>query len=301
METDHHHHNHPVSPDNLNRAFIAGIVLNASFTAIEFMAGFANNSLALISDASHNLSDVGSLLLSLIGFKLAQKAATEKYTYGYKKATILVSLINAIILMVIVGGILREAIIRFRQPMEEKGITIMLIAGIGFVINAISAYLFYDKQNRDINARGAFLHLLLDALVSIGVVVSGLIMYFTGWMWFDPVISVVIAISIVISTWGLLRESLRLSIDAVPRDIDYDTIKKIMLSQEGVTGVHHIHIWALSSNINALTAHVKVNAADNTAANHIRENIRNILLENKIQHITLELEMGENACSDGRC
>ncbi|MGD8307330.1 MAG: cation diffusion facilitator family transporter, partial [Ignavibacteria bacterium] len=230
-----HNHDHINSATrNITRAFIIGIGLNVLFTAVEFIMGFLSNSLALISDATHNLSDVGSLVLSLIGMKLAQKAASKSLTYGYKKVTILASLINAVLLVVVVFGIIKEAIERFANPPEITGESIIIVASIGVVINSISAYLFYKDQKNDINIKGAFIHLLVDAIVSVGVVISGVIIIYTGWNLLDPIISIAIVIIIIFSTWGLLFESIRLTLGAVPKDIDIDNVKEMMLEVDGV-------------------------------------------------------------------
>ena len=206
---DHHHHHHSVDNlSSLNRAFYIGIGVNLLYTVLEYGVGFHTDSLALISDASHNLSDVASLVISLIGLKLAQRAATALYTYGYKKASIFASLINAVLLVNIVIKIVIESIERLISAPELPGGVIMITAGIGIVINGLSAYLFHQGQKDDINVRGAFLHLLVDALVSVGVVVSGGIIALTGWTLADPIISLVIAAVILFSTWSLLSSAL---------------------------------------------------------------------------------------------
>lgn len=297
-----HNHNH-INPSmrNINRAFIIGIGLNTLFTGIEFVMGFMYNSLALISDASHNLSDVGSLILSLVGMKLAQKAATKSYTYGYKKVSILASLINAILLVVVVFGIIKEAIERFANPPEIIGESIIIVASIGVLINTISAYLFFKDQKSDINIRGAFVHLLVDAIVSLGVVLSGVIVLYTGWNLVDPIISVVIAIVIIISTWELLFESTRLTLGGVPKDIDMDKITELISRIDGVKNVHHIHVWAISSTINALTAHIKVETGQSKNWDSIKAKIKDELTHSNIEHTTLELESDEDDCKTSDC
>lgn len=285
----HHHHEVPVS-ENLTRIFFIGIGLNALFTLIEFVVGYLNNSLALLSDASHNLSDVASLVISLIGMRLAEKAATLSYTYGYKKASLLASLINAIFLVIVVAGIIREAIVRIASPPEINGNVIIIVACIGVLINALSAFLFYKGQKNDINVKGAFLHLLVDALVSVGVVFSGVVIRLSAWQFIDPLVSIAIGIVILISTWGLLKESIRLVIDAVPKDIEVQRIVEKINHVEGVVSIHHVHIWALSSQVNAFSAHVIIN--DNTLEKwkQVKSQIK-LLLENEhIDHVTLEPE-----------
>jgi len=300
MSHEHHHHG-PTHIQDIGRAFVIGIALNAVFTLIEFVVGYMTGSLALLSDATHNLSDVASLIISLIGMKLTQKASNTLFTYGYKKASILASLLNAILLVLIVLGIFKEAIERFSEPAELAGINIMIVAGIGVLINAFSAYLFFKNQKDDINIRGAFIHLMVDALVSVGVVISGLIIYYTHWNFVDTWISILIAIIILISTWGLLKESIRLALDAVPQHINYGEIKRIMEGIEGVLEVHHLHIWALSSTENGLTSHVKIKDSAEYSWQKIKSAIKHELLHNEISHITLELEEASELCIEDDC
>lgn len=293
MGHQHNHvHSHEVpSIENVNKAFYISIILNMVFTLIEFIVGYSVNSLALISDASHNLNDVGSLIISLIGMKLAQKASTKLYTYGYKKASIMASLINAILLVIIVIGIIMEAVGRFNHSPDLAGVPIIITSLIGVFINTISAFLFYDGQKEDINVKGAFLHLMVDALVSIGVVISGIIIYYTNWNIIDSIISIIIAIIIFISTWGLLKESIRLAIDGVPQNIDLDAISEVFNSHELIKDFHHLHIWALSSTKNALTVHIvlaeKVTLVD---AFKIKEDIKDKLKSQNIEHATIEFD-----------
>lgn len=288
-----HGHGHSINQNSLNKAFLIGIGLNLIFTILEFVYGFMSNSLALISDASHNLSDVGSLILSLIGFRLMQKATTKLYTYGYKKASVIASLINSILLIIVVIGILREAIERIGNTPDVEGFGIIIVAAIGVLINAISAFLFFKDQKKDINIKGAFIHLLVDALVSVGVVISGIVIYYTGYNIIDPIISIIIAIVIVITTWSLLKESLRLSIDAVPKSINYKEIETLIKNTDKVKGVHHIHIWAISSTLNSLTAHILIDKSDIHYIDKIKEDIKDVLHHNNIEHSTLEFEIEE--------
>lgn len=297
-----HDHSHPTpSLKQLNLAFYIGIGVNLAYTIIEFVYGTLNNSLALISDAGHNLSDVASLILSLVGMKLAQKAETVAFTYGYKKASLLASLINAILLIVVVIGILIQAFEKISNPTEVPGLLIVWVAMIGVGINTISAFLFFKHQKTDINVKGAFLHLLVDALVSLGVVVSGLVIHYTGWNLIDTVVSILIALIIIVTTRALLIESLRLVMDAVPENIKYEKVRKAMLEVEGVKEVHHIHIWALSSTINALTAHISI---ENCTTDHwrmIKKEIKHELLHQGISHVTIELESEEEDCKQIDC
>jgi len=304
MSENHLGHNHgPLNLGGINRAFYIGIVLNTAFTIIEFIVGYLNNSLALISDASHNLSDVASLIISLIGMKLAQKAATLTYTYGYKKASILASLINAILLVIVVFSIFREAIERLNSPPEIAGNVIIITALIGVAINAISAFFFYKGQKDDINIRGAYIHLMVDALVSVGVVIAGIVIYYTNWNIVDPIISFIIGGIIVISTYGLLKESLKLTLDGIPKGINLKKIEKLIADHQHVKDVHHIHIWALSSTENALTAHLCLDRDSYSSKEvmEIKKEIRKQIEHEKIHHVTLEIDSGVAECDDLEC
>lgn len=275
----------------MGRAFVIGIWLNLGFVILEFLAGFYTNSLALLSDAGHNLSDVATLALSLFAFRMARRKPTETYTYGYHKSTILASLANAVILLVAVGSIGWEAIQRFMHPEPAPGITISIVAAAGILINTGSAFLFFKNKDSDLNVKGAYLHLITDALVSAGVVVAGLIIARTGIAWIDPLISLVIMGIVLYSTWGLLTESLRLSMDAVPEGIRMEEIKMLLEKEPAVKQAHHIHIWAMSTTRNAMTAHLVLEKGlgDEEAA-AIRKRLRHELEHHNIQHATLEME-----------
>lgn len=299
-----HAHGHVHSlPDSIGRAFKIGIFLNVAFTLVEYVIGWATDSLALISDATHNLSDVGSLLLSWFGLKLAQRVVSNRFTYGYKKGTILASFINAIVLCIVVVTIAWESIERFHSPVVINGNGIIIVASIGVLINGISAFLFFKDQKKDINIRGAFIHLLVDALVSVGVVVSGLLIKYTGYTWIDPSISLIIAVIIAVTTYSLLKESIRLVLDAVPEKIDFDEIKSLLENDEHVTEAHHIHIWPISSTLVSLTAHIEVNGGDMdiTTLTRLRKKIKHNLALHGISHSTLEMEVKEEGCSDQHC
>jgi cobalt-zinc-cadmium efflux system protein len=291
MEHDHAHHHHSVTLTSISRIFSIGIALNLAFVIIEFTTGFYTNSLALLSDAGHNLSDVTTLGLSLFAFKIAKRKATDKFTYGFHKSTILASLANAVILLIAVGSIGWEAIQRFIQPEETQGVTISIVAGIGILINASSALLFFRDRNKDLNIKGAYLHLALDALVSVGVVFAGLLISYTGIKWIDPLISLVIMAVVIYSTWGLLVESLQLSLDAVPANINPEEIKKEMLKVKEVNDIHHIHIWAMSTAKNAMTAHLVLEKnLDEEKIAAIKHQLKHDLEHLNIQHATLETE-----------
>lgn len=290
MAHDHtHSHALPVATTGLNRAFILGIALNLGFVVVEFVVGFITGSLALVSDAGHNLSDVASLALSLVAFRLARVKPTQQYTFGYRKSTILISLLNALILLLAVGAIGYEAIRRFSHPEPVQGSTIAIVAGIGIVVNAVSAFLFFKDKEKDLNVKGAYLHLLADAVVSLGAVIAGLIIAGTSWYWVDPLISLAIIIVIVYSTWGLLRSSLRLSLDGVPPGIDLEKVREAALKVPGVKDIYHIHIWAMSTTENALTAHVLVDGRlAGGELDRLKAALRHELEHLDIRHATLE-------------
>ena len=215
-----HSHSHAPVITNLNNAFIIGIVLNLGYVIIQIVIGLKINSLSLLSDAGHNFLDVAGLALAMIAFKLSKSKSTEKYTYGYKKSSILISLLNAVILLISIGAIGYEAIFRFQNPQPLPGIIIAIIAAIGIVINGVSAFMFFRDRESDINVKAAFLHLASDALVSLGLVFGGIIIYYTHLYWIDPLLSLIICGVIIVSTWGLLKNSLRLSLDGVPDNVD---------------------------------------------------------------------------------
>lgn len=293
-----HSHNHSQVITTLNRAFIIGIALNIAYVLAEAIFGLGYHSLGLLSDAGHNLSDVVSLVLALIAFKLSDSIATRKFTYGYKKSTILISLLNALILGVAVVFIIVESVRKLITPQEVQGQVISIVAAIGVVINGFTAWLFMKDQKRDLNVKGAYLHMLADALVSVGVVVSGIVIYFTGWYIIDPLIGLVVAVVIIVASWELLHDSVRLALDGVPAQLDFDHVKDAMMGQEGVREVHHLHIWALSTTENAMTAHVVV---DNlTEMEHTKEHLKEKLSEMGITHATLEFETSDSKCT-GEC
>ena len=297
MEQHHHdHHHHEIT--SLNKAFIIGITLNLAFVVAEFVAGFWYNSLGLLSDAGHNLGDVASLVLAMLAFRLAKVHPTGKYTYGYKKSTVLVSLLNAVILLVAVGIIIAESIGKLMHPRLVEGNAIAWVAGIGVVINGITAWLFMKDKEKDLNVKGAYLHMAADALVSVGVVVSGIVIAHTGWYIIDPIIGLLIAIVIIVSPWGLLRDSLRLSLDGVPMGTDIEKVEEVIHAVEGVKGVHHLHIWAISTTETALTAHIAIENV--SGMERIKQEIKHELLHAGIQHATLEFEMSGIKCN-GRC
>jgi cobalt-zinc-cadmium efflux system protein len=250
-----HSHSLPV-PANLTRTFVIGISLNLVFVFLEAGMGLWLKSLALLSDAGHNLSDVISLVLALAAIKISQRQPNDQYTFGYNKSTILVSLFNAILLMLAVGAIGWEAIQRIGHTPPLNGGWIAAVSGVGILVNATTALLFLKDKDHDINVKGAYLHMAADALVSLGVVISGLLILFTGWMGADTVMSFIVIAVIVLGTWGLLKESLRLTLDGVPRGVDLTAIRQYLYSIPGVQEVHDLHIWAMSTTENSLTVHL---------------------------------------------
>jgi len=276
----------------------AAIALNLLFVCVEAGVGLWQNSLSLLSDAGHNLSDVFSLLLVVVGLHLVQVHSNSRYTYGYKKSTVLISLANAILLMIAVGVIVAESIHKLREPVAIDGAAISWTAGVGILINGLTTILLMRGQKGDLNIRGAFLHMAADTLVSVGVVISGIVISFTGWYVIDPVISIVIAIVILVSTWELLRDSMRLALDGVPEGIEMEQVMQSMRSVPHVTDVHHVHVWAMSTTENALTAHVVVD--DEHEASEVRKAIKTALREQGISHATVEIESGDDCC-DREC
>ena len=295
----HHHHHHSHAIERLSTIYIIAVALNLLFVIVEAAAGFIGHSLGLLSDAGHNLSDVFSLLLAMIALKLASSHATKRFTYGRRKASVLISLLNAIILLVAVGAIIVESIDKFSHPAEVNGELIIWTATVGIVINGLTAWALSRQQQHDINTRGAFLHMLADTLVSVGVVVSGVVIKYTGWTVVDPIIGLAIAVVILFSTWSLLAESLRMSTDAVPEGFDVDEIKQKIESLEGVQNVHHLHVWPISTTETALTAHVVIPSSD--MLDDVTDRAKAMLDSMGIHHSTLELETKSSHCQQHEC
>lgn len=289
-----HNHSHTT---NYNKAFAIGVILNSIYIVIEFTYGIIFNSMALVADAGHNLSDVAGLLIAWGATHLAGKAASSKKTYGYKKTTILASLLNGIILMIAVGAIAFEAITRFSNPLPVPGTTIIIVASIGVVINTITALLFMKGMKDDLNIKGAFLHMAADAGVSVGVVIGGIIINATGFYLIDPILSIIIVIIITIGTWGLLKESFNMTLDSVPEGIKLEDVKTYITSLEGVNNLHDLHIWAMSTTETALTAHI---VTEEQSKNDQLLKTLNKGLHDKfrIAHTTIQLE---NNLIDDNC
>ncbi len=249
-----HHHHH--APTDFGRLFLIAIALNSGFVAIEFVYGYIANSTALMADAGHNLSDVLGLILAWGAAWLSRQPPSARFTYGLRNASILAALSNAILLLLACGAIAWEALHRLSQPGQVAGLTVTLVATLGILVNGISAWLFIKGSKVDLNVRGAYLHMLADTAVSLGVVIAGIIMLFTGWNWVDPAISLVIVLVIVAGTWSLLRESTELALGAVPKQIDPVEVETFLRAQAGVSDVHDLHIWAIGTTDVALTAHL---------------------------------------------
>lgn len=292
---DHSHGDHSHGPTRHDRAFAIGVTLNVGFAAVELAFGLLSQSLALIADAGHNFSDVAGLLIAWFAALLARKPATSFRTYGYRRASILAALANAALLIAAVGWIVVEAVQRFFDPQPVASTTVIVVAALGVVINTVTALLFMRGREHDINIKGAYLHMAADAAVSAGVVTAGILIYFTGWLWLDPAISIAIAFVILWSTWSLARDSLNLSLDMVPPNVDRGEVEKYLASLPGVSNVHHLHIWAMSTTEIALTVHlVRPNASlDDKFLKDACEGLKRSF---GIVHATFQIEAG--ACPE---
>ncbi|MDH3223605.1 MAG: cation diffusion facilitator family transporter [Gemmatimonadota bacterium] len=288
----HHHHGHDHAPGDFNRAFLIGVVLNVGFVVAEVVFGLISGSLALLSDAGHNASDVLGLLLAWGAAALAARGATARRTFGFRRATILAALASAVLLFMAVGVIAWEAVRRTMDPQPVEGMTVVVVAAIGVVINGLTAALFHSGKDHDLNLRGAYLHMAADAAVSLGVVVTGVVILRTGWFWIDPAISLVVVLVILVGTWGLFRDSFDLAVDAVPRGIDPAQVEQYLASLAGVESVHDLHIWGMSTTETALTAHLVMprGATDGGFLNRVRKGLEDRF---HIHHATLQVEAGD--------
>ncbi len=290
--THSHSHDHSHTPKNFSRAFAVSIALNTGFVIVEVSYGILANSLALIADAGHNLSDVLGLLLAWGASLLVRRLPTPRRTFGLKRSSILAALLNASFLLIVSGGVAWEAIQRLREPSTVAGGTVIIVALIGTVINTISAAMFFVGRKGDLNIRGAFLHLAADALVSIGVVLSGIVIIFTGWQWIDPVMSLVVIAVIASGTWQLFRESGNLILDAVPEAINPLVVSKYLEQLQGVTRVHHLHIWAMSTTEICLTVNLVI--PEGHPGDRFLEEVRHELHDRfEIVHPTIQIELGD--------
>jgi cobalt-zinc-cadmium efflux system protein len=293
VSAGHHHHGHGHShaPASHGTAFAIGVTLNLAFVAIEATAGILSGSMALIADAGHNLSDVLSLALAWGASVLAKRPAAGRFTYGYKSSTILAALANAGLLLVAIGGIAFETLHRMAAPPAVEGRTMMIVAGIGIAINAGTALLFMRGRHRDLNIRAAFLHMAADALVSLGVVVAGVAILLTGARWIDPVTSLVIVLVVAWGTWGLLKDSVALGLNAVPGHIDEAAVRARLAALPGVAAVHHLHIWPTSTTETALTAHL-VMPGGHPGDAFLRDLAHDLDHHHGIGHATVQVETG---------
>ncbi|GAA3847814.1 cation diffusion facilitator family transporter [[Pseudomonas] carboxydohydrogena] len=290
---DHAHHGHHHAPVDFGRAFLIGITLNTAFVLIEGLYGYLANSTALLADAGHNLSDVLGLVTAWIAAVLSKRAPTARYTYGLRNTSILAALANAVLLLIACGAILLEAAQRLIEPEPVKSVTIIVVATIGILVNGATAWLFASGQKGDINIRGAYLHMIADAAVSAGVVIAGLVIMQTGWLWVDPLTSLVVVGVIVWSTWGLLRESTAMSLDAVPAFIDPLAVRAFLEKRPGVSSIHDLHIWPISTTETALTAHL-VTPGGHPGDGFLTETCQQLQEHFRISHSTIQIEISEH-------
>lgn len=287
----HGHAGHSHAPASFGRAFAIGASLNIAFVIVEAVYGLRVNSMALLADAGHNLGDVLGLLLAWGGAILALRGPTERHTYGLRGTTILAALTNAVFLLVAIGAIAWEAIGRLRDPAPVAGATVAWVAAVGILVNGVTAWLFMSGRKHDLNIRGAYLHMAADAAVSAGVVIAGVAIMFTGWLWLDPAISLLLVIVIGISTWSLLRDSLNMALDAVPAHVDAGAVRSYLEALPGVQEVHDLHIWAMSTTECALTAHLVRPAVEDE--DHLHIEVAHTLREKYgIAHPTVQIERG---------
>ena len=290
----HSHAAHSHASDDFGFAFAVGVALNTLIVVVELMFGYAANSLALIADAAHNFSDVIALLLAWGAGWLARKRPTQQHTYGYRRASILAALINAGLLLIAVGGIAVEGVRRIFEPAAVAGWTVITVAALGIVVNGITALLFMRGRHGDLNIRGAYLHMVADAGVSFGVVIAAAIIMLTGWLWVDPAISLCIAAAVLASGWGLAKDSVNLALDGVPKGVDLPKVRTFLGQLDGVTEIHDLHIWAMSTNETALTAHlVRPGGYDDTFLHSVCDELSHRF---NIHHATLQVEAGSDVC-----
>lgn len=289
-----HSHGHAHAPADFGRAFAIGIILNIVFVAVEAGAGFVTGSMALLADAGHNLSDVIGLVIAWGGATLAKRPPSKRFTYGLRGSTILAAMLNALLLLVAIGAIALEAVQRLAHPQPVAGAMVMLIAGIGILVNGATAMLFFSGRSHDLNVRGAYLHMAADAAVSAGVVIAGLAILLTGAAWIDPVVSVAVCFLIFWGTWGLLRDSVTMSLAGVPEGIDRDKVEVELLLSPGVTKVHDLHIWPMSTTEIALTAHLVVPSGHpgDALLHEIGHRLEHAF---GIHHATIQIETGHAA------
>ena len=292
-----HNHNHTItSPNDINRSFILGIILNVIYVIIEIIYGWQNNSTSLLSDAAHNVGDISGLLLAFLAFKLQVVKPSKLFSYGFKKGSIVTSFINSILLAFAIGAIAWEGVHKIMNPSPLSGTVIMWVALVGVVINFISAMLFKKNQKEDINIKAAYWHLMADALVSLGVVASGIVIHYFQWYALDGITAIIIAVVVLFSTWSLFKDSAIAILDGVPASVDAAEIAAHLLEVKGVLNIHHLHIWGISTNENALTAHIQIE--DVNQLPRIKKALKEELEEHNIKHSTLEFELLEENCTE---
>lgn len=300
MASDHihghehrHGHGHQHAPPNFGRAFAIGITLNISIVVLQTIYGLIAHSTALLADAGHNLSDVLGLIVAWSAMSLTRSPVSARFTYGLRGSSIIGALFNSVFLLIVLGGISWEAVRRFSVPVPVEGRTVMVVAAIGIAANGVSAWLFASGRKGDLNIRGAYLHMLSDALVSLGVVCAGALIIFTGWLWLDPAVTLVISAIIVYGTWGLLRDSLSMAMAAVPVGIEPKVVRKYLSELPGVCKIHDLHIWPMSTTETALTCHFVIPSGHpgDDFTIHVAQELRQRF---KIQHVTLQIEVDED-------
>lgn len=293
-EHDGHHHHH--APATYDKAFFISILANGGFVVLQIIYAYLANSTSLLADAFHNLGDVLGLILAWIALGLMKKKPTARATYGLKKTSILAALLNGGLLIFTCGIIATEAVYKFITPSETKALSVMIVAGIGIVVNGATALLFV-KGSDDLNIRGAYLHLFYDALVSVGVVVSAALLYYTNWLWIDPVVGLLIALVILKGTWSLFADSFHLIIDGVPSSISWQEVNNYFLAKPGVQGIHDLHIWAMSTQENALSVHLYM--PEEQLSDELRaEWVEELKKQFGIQHVTIQIERTDVDCND---
>jgi cobalt-zinc-cadmium efflux system protein len=293
---DRGHHGHSHSTSNYNRAFAIDIALNLGFVIVEAVYGILAHSVALLADAGHNASDVLSLILAWGASLLTRRPPNRRYTYGLRRSSILVALLNAILLLLAMGGITWETLQRLNHPEPVAGGTVIGVAAAGILINTITALMFLSGRKHDLNLRGAFLHMAADAGVSLGVVIAGVAIVLTGWLWFDPIVSLIIVAVVVVSTWQLLKDSVNLALDAVPEGIEPLAVRTYLAEQPGIAQVHDLHIWAMSTTETALTAHL-VMPSGHPGDDFLQQLCKELHDRFGIEHSTIQIELGNSTHS----
>jgi len=298
MEHAHHHHTHEHS--SMGMSFKIGISINLVFIAFEVFYGIISNSTALLADAGHNFSDVLALAFSWVAIWLSERKPTEKFTYGYRRSTILIAILNTFILLIAIGFVMWEAIDQFGKPREIISSNVITLASIGIIVNGFTAWLFSKGKKHDLNIKSTFMHFVADALVSLGVVIAGVIILFTNLQWIDSLVTIIIVGFIIYSTYHLLIDSINLALDAVPENIDINQIRNYLENLDAVTGIHDLHVWALSTSQSALTVHLTTNSPTDNGfiieiQHHLHENYN-------IEHATIQIEYGnDNQCCRTNC